>query len=144
MKATEKACEILQATNDGDDLDPGDLYLLQEAVNRNLTFGGIEAFMEMYFEVTTGKYKKPWLHDVEHLTIDHEGYVYWKGKHVEHYTPRFVGELKEQSQEMGRWCRILEANGIGISIGSVVWYWEIIERVLYNDVEVEEYPSMVI
>ncbi len=138
----EEVLQILKTTNDGDDLDPGHLYLLQEAVNRNLTPTGVEAFVALHYQVMTG-YKKPWLHGVEHLTIDHEGYVYWKGQRVEHYTMSMLSGMRSQAQELGRWCRILEANGIGISVGSAVWYWEIIERVLYNEVEVNEHSDFI-
>lgn len=138
LNFSEKACEILQATNDGNDLTPEDLYLLQGAVNGGLTFIGDVAFVNLHQQVIKGeyKYKKPWLHGVEHLTIDHEGFVYWKGHHVEHFTPRFIGGMREQSQELGRWCQILEDNGIKISVGSAVWNYEIIERALYNELEV--------
>jgi len=27
---------------------------------------------------------------IEHLTIDHGGFVYWKDEQVEHYTPRWA------------------------------------------------------
>ncbi len=143
MEVTNRACKILRATSDGDDLEPEHLYLVQEAVNGNLTFVGDVAFVNLYQQVVNGGYKKPWLHDVEHLTIDHEGYVYWKDKHVEHFTRGFLDEMKEYSQWIGRWCQVLEANEIGRSSGSVVWYWEIIERVLYFDLEINEHPWVV-
>ena len=96
------------------------------------------AFADLYHKIQTKTYKQTWLHGVEHLTIDHEGFVYWKGQHVEHYTMKFLNDLKEQSQELGRWCQILEDNGIKISVGSAVWNWEIIERALYNELEVND------
>ena len=69
----EQACSILQATHDGDDLDPTHLWIIQEAVNGNLNEKGLGVFKEVYDQVTSGKYQKPWFHGIEHLTRDHEG-----------------------------------------------------------------------
>ena len=120
----EKACFILQKTRDGDDLDPGHLWLVQEAVNGHLNEKGEDAFEELYQSVIAG-YIKPWLHGVEHLTKDHQGYVYWKGHQVEHYS--FHGKYEEEkvaAEELGRRCRILEAKGILVSCTNAIWKWD--------------------
>ncbi len=127
MNTTErcdKACEILRATTDGNDLDPNDLYLLQEAVNDNLTEYGWQAFDELCGKVREG-YIKPYLHGIEHLTIDHEGFVYWKGQHVEHYNQpwAYSKEGKTEALEVARRCKILEAEGKPISTTSIIWTW---------------------
>ena len=73
----DKACEILKQTHDGDDLDPSDLKLTELAVNGYLNADGKEVFEELYLRVVVdGTYVKPYLHDIEHLTRDHEGYIY--------------------------------------------------------------------
>ncbi len=82
----EMAIAILQATHDGEDLDPAHLWLVQEWVNDHLNEKGKAAFRELHAQVTAGKYQKPWLHGVEHLTRDRQGYIYWKGVEVEHYS----------------------------------------------------------
>ncbi len=78
------ALDIIRATNDGDDLDPRDLKLVESAVNGFLNEQGEVAFYELHRRVMNG-YVKPWLHGIEHLTISHDGYVRWKGLEVEHY-----------------------------------------------------------
>ena len=82
--AIDMAIEILRKTNDGNDLAPEHLKLVEVAANGWLSEAGEVAFHELHRDVENG-YKKPWLHGIEHLTRDHEGYVYWKGRRVEHY-----------------------------------------------------------
>ena len=50
----EMACEILQATNDGSDLDPQHLWLVQEWVNDTLNEKGEQTFHELYKNVKQG------------------------------------------------------------------------------------------
>lgn len=54
---TDRACAILKATNDGDELDPSDLKLLENAVNGFLNERGKVAFETLYQNVLSG-YKK--------------------------------------------------------------------------------------
>jgi len=122
----EKACAILQKTNDGGDLDPGHLYLVQSAVNGILTEKGKQAFEDLCRQVEAG-YKKPWFHGIEHMTRDHEGYIYWKGKHVEHYSfygPKAWEEEGKEAQELARRCRHLESIGVEVNYSHAVWTWE--------------------
>jgi hypothetical protein len=81
----DKAIEILQATSDGDKLAPLDLKLVESAVNGFLSEEGIKVFNQLHEAVVAGKYKHPWFHSIENMTLDHVGYVYWKGAIVEHY-----------------------------------------------------------
>ncbi len=121
----DKACEILHKTNDGDDLAPDHLKLLEMAVNGFLNDKGKAAFEQLY-ESTLKGYVKPWLHGVENLTIDNVGYVYWKGIQVEHYNLGWhrSEEAKTAAEEVGRRCRLLEAQGKTVSSRSVIWTWE--------------------
>ena len=124
-KPIDMALEILQETRDGEALAPHDLSLLQSAVNDWLTEAGEVAFYDLYARVKQG-YIKPWFHGIEHLTITHVGYVYWKGVEVEHYTPRWAysAEAKQAAQELARRCRIIEARGETPGTMSAVWNWE--------------------
>lgn len=125
ISACDRACTILQATNDGDDLSPEHLYLLQEMVNDRLNELGKKEFEKLYQSVQAG-YVKPWFHGIEHLTLDHEGYVLWKGKAVEHYDSpwRWTQEAKKQAEEVAGRCRHLESLGEVPTIGNVIWTWE--------------------
>jgi len=119
------AIDIIQKTNDGDDLDPLHLKLVEMAVNGFLNAKGETAFRELHASVQAG-YQKPWLHGVENLTIDHTGYVRWKGSIVEHYdiSWAFSAKSEVQAQELGRRCAILEAKGIQPTVRTAIWEGE--------------------
>lgn len=116
---------ILQKTRDGEDLSPEHLYLLQEMVNGHLNELGEQEFEKLHQSVLAG-YVKPWFRGIEHLTIDHVGYVLWKGKAVEHFDSpwRWSDEAKVQAEEVARRCRILEAKGITPTTANVIWTWK--------------------
>ncbi len=115
LTTIDKAIVVLEKTRDGDDLDPKLLGLVELAVNGNLNNMGKDAFEGLYLEVTNGTYKRPWFHGVEHMVIDHEGFVYWKGNKVEHFTLRWAysDSARKQAVELGRQCKILETKGSG-------------------------------
>ena len=122
---TDEAIEILQATNDGDDLAPEDLKLLELAVNGFLNEAGDVAFRALVAKVREG-YQRPWFHGIEHLTIDHVGYVYWKGQQVEHYTIgafAYTDQGVLAAEEVARRCQVLERAGAAVSTRSVIWDW---------------------
>lgn len=123
MNTTERAIYILSNTNDGDDLAPEHLYLVQCAVNGALSAVGKEQFNALYLNVKSG-YSRPWLHGIKNLTKDNEGYVYWKGTQVEHYSFSDAERERESAKEIARRCSILEDRGDAISVNSVVWNWE--------------------
>ncbi len=103
----EQSIEILERTRDGNDLEPFHLSLVQAAVHNHLTARGVEAFHQLYDTVTSGQYAKPWLAGVEHVTRDHQGYIYWKGSRVEHFTFSLieVDQLKHMTQRLAERCR---------------------------------------
>jgi len=116
----------LQATHDGDDLDPRHLKLLENAVNGFLNEKGEAAFEDLYQHALRG-YKKPWFHGIEHLTIDHTGFVKWKGIVVEHYTLSWAysDEAETQAHELARRCLNLEGEAGEIpTMHNAIWTWE--------------------
>ena len=123
-KRCDLSIEILQKTNDGDDLEPWHLSLLENAVNGNLTDAGLERLAKIHDEVLAGTYKKPWFHGVENLTVDHVGYVYWKGIEVEHYTHPYRPDNKPNAEELGVRCRHLESIGVEVNTSTAIWNWE--------------------
>lgn len=119
-----EAIEILGKTSDGDELTPTHLKLVEMAVNGHLNPAGLEAFADLLTSVRAG-YKKPWLHDIEHLSIDTTGFVYWKGRQIEHFGLRFADSErgKQQSTELARRCCLLEARGETPDTDTVIWNW---------------------
>jgi hypothetical protein len=122
MNCCEQAIEILQQTNDGDDLSPEDLYMVECAVNGILTFEGLEVFANLHQACLHG-YKKPWYFGIEHLTVNHLHDVQWRGKTVENFTRLRTKEAHSQAIEIARRCRILEERGVEPNVKSVVWNW---------------------
>jgi len=123
----DKACAILRNTNDGNLLDPKDLKLTENAVNGFLNDAGIEAFEKLYqLAVVEKSYVKPYLHGIEHITRDHDDYIYYKGIYVEHYNPGYVysEDAKNNLLELKRRCEFLESKGIEVSAVTAIWDWE--------------------
>lgn len=126
MNTCEMACEIVKETRDGEDLAPEHLWLVENAVNGFLNETGTEKFKALHGEVISGKYRKPWLHGIEHLTLDQEGYVYWKENQVEHYDfPfAFTEKGKTAALELTQRCLHLEARKIEVNSSTAIWHWE--------------------
>ena len=119
------ACEILHSTDDGDSLAPEHLKLVEMAVNGSLNEDGQKAFESLHVEVKKG-YQKPWLQGVEHLTRDNEGYVYWKGIQVEHWSGLLAYDnqkAKDAAAELARRCIIIEVREDTPTQGNVIWSW---------------------
>ncbi len=115
----DTACAILEATRDGDDLAPLDLKLVELAVNGQLNEHGEVAFYALADKAQKG-YTKPWYWGVEHLTRDHRGYVYWRGKQIEHYSFHDAEEERVAAERLGRACRDIEARGDVVS--TAAWF----------------------
>lgn len=130
MSECDRACDILKKTKDGNELSPEHLWLVENAVNGLLNEKGKEKFKELYEEVSSGRYRKPFLHGIEHLTIDNEGYVYWRGKHVEHYDIAYAFSEKgrEAALELARRCRHLEKIGVAVNSVNAIWHWSKYKR----------------
>ena len=117
MRIHDQAIAILEKTEDGSRLTPEDLKLVETAVNGWLTEAGEVAFAQLYAAVASGDYlvKPHWFHDVEHLTRDHEGYVYWKNRCVEHYSYDDKAREKAAAERLASRCRALEAKGLPVT-----------------------------
>lgn len=110
----EEVLAVLRATGDGVLLSPRDLKLSEHVVNHGraaLTDAARARWDEVVVLVDQGQYTKPWLHDIEHLTKDHQGFVKWRGQVVEHYSFRDAEKEKAAAQMLGACCRFLEARG---------------------------------
>ena len=117
MNYCDKSIEILRRTNDGDDLSPLHLKLVELAANGWLSEQGEVAFEELYQSALKG-YTKPWHCGVEHVTKDHAGYIYWKGVRIEHFSFRSHEDERLATEQLGAACRYLEARGQTISFSN--------------------------
>lgn len=117
MNNTETVLSVLRQTNDGDALQPQDLMLLQTAVNGELSPAGAAELNRLLTEVATGEYfeRVRWLCSIPHLTRDAHGYVYWKGKRVEHFSHSDPAEMAVSAAKLASRCLLLEANGMPVT-----------------------------
>ena len=92
------------------------------AVNGFLNENGIKLIDEIYEQVTSGSYTKPYLQGVEFMTQDHEGYIYFKEHSVEHYSRPWAYSLeaKDCLENMQQRCLFLESKGLDISFGNAM------------------------
>ena len=119
----DMAIAILQGTNDGEDLSPIDLKLVEMAVNGWLNEAGEVAFYNLYSRVQNG-YKPQWLNGIAPFTVDHEGYIYYKGINVEHYDYPYSIRAKRSLLELRTRCKYLEWAGVNVSTTACIWSWE--------------------
>lgn len=122
MTQSDKAIRILELSHDGDELQASDLHLVEMAVNGHLNAAGLEAFERLHADVTSGLYrtKHHWFQGIEHLTQDTSGYVYWKGKSVEHFDFSDKEKEADAAHSLVAKCQQLEANGFPVNSRTVL------------------------
>ncbi len=112
---------ILGKTNDGDDLSGSDLALIEGAVNGHLSERGLVVLYQLNYKVEQGSYEIPAFCGVDNLTRDNQGFVFWKGKQIEHYDhdhwaqPGWEKEMQKDAEELGRICQYLDDEGIAVN-----------------------------
>ena len=123
----DMAVAILRATNDGDILSLADLKLVQLSINNTLDPDGTALFQELYDNATKpGGYTVPYLFGIEHLTIDQQGLVLWRGSVVEHFDHAVWKQtgwherMRADAEEVATRCRQLEAKGIQPAAANVL------------------------
>jgi len=111
MPEMDKYLVILQKTNDGNDLSPQHLKLLELGINGCLNEAGLEAVDKLYEIVVAGTYTKPYHLGVEFMTYDHEGFIYFKDRQVEHYSQPWAYSLdaKKDLTKLQHQCLYLES-----------------------------------
>lgn len=116
-----QSTEILKNTNDGNLLEPSHLALVQLAVNNMLSQEGINAFTELYTDVVINRdYQQPFAYGVEHITRDHDGYVYYKGHQVEHFSFHNMTQEDAVSSltNLSEHCQRMEYLGLNPSVSN--------------------------
>lgn len=113
-----QAMDIINATNDGEDLDPADLRLTQDVVNGfELSERGEAYWASLHAAAVGGSYVKRSFCGIPGLTQDAEGYVSWKGAVVEHYSfaPERKDEMVRSARILAAVCLTLEQRGTAVS-----------------------------
>jgi hypothetical protein len=115
MDRFEKSIFILSKTNDGDDLSPLHLALVQAACNNQLTAAGEKEFVQLFDRIEAGVYAMPWLHGVENLTRRHSGSVLWRDIEVEHFTFADPDDERKAAISLAERCLAAEARGFPVN-----------------------------
>lgn len=128
MNYQEMIAEILQGTNNGDDLhliDREVLDFISDASPSEVTEMDEVAFYELCARVRKG-YRPPWFHGLENLTINRVGFVSWRGRQVEHYDlpGAFEARTKVRAQRLAEGCQELERLGKEVCEGSLWQLWD--------------------
>jgi len=124
---SEMAIAVLRATDDGNNLAPIDLQIIELAINHGLNEKGLVRFDELYRNATKPEgYTASYLFGIEHLTVDHHRHILWKGIAVEHFDhgvwqrPGWRERMRADAEAVAARCRQLEAGGIPPSIATVM------------------------
>lgn len=140
----DEVVTILRSTNDGNDLADWQLCLCQDAINGGLNERGIEVidkllelvssgepykfsvklFMKKFFGIEPEGELSPF-DSVPDLTYDQQGYIYWKGECVDHYTYPESEESYPRLWNLINKCRHLENLGLppGTAKGTFKMQW---------------------
>jgi hypothetical protein len=67
-----------------------------------------------------------WFHGIEHMTLDEDGYLRWKGQTVERFEPAFAqtDAAKGKARIFAARCRHLEEIGKDVNKFNVVLNWQ--------------------
>lgn len=116
----EKCLAILEKDPDGTQMAPGHVGFVVYAMQNELDGGQKQQLDELYRQVIGGTYHKPWHLGVEHMTIDGDGIVYFKGQVAEYYNRNLMNMLNMRSDlvQLQQECLFLEAKGIPITASS--------------------------
>jgi hypothetical protein len=123
----EDALLVLRNTSDGDDLDRSELAMVEAVANYGysaLTAQGLQRWKRLVDAVASGTYVRPWLHQQEHLSRDHQGYVYWRGARIEHYSFRHRSEERAAAESLAQCCRLIERRGETVTSAMVSAVWD--------------------
>lgn len=138
-KLNEMCVEVLQMTNDGDDLAPKHLFLVELVGNGQANDPGKAELEKVWQELKKGQYNK-WYFDIFGLTLKADGFVLWFGQEVEHYSYlkgnysddarhaaiKLVTKIQSQEQQV---ISKLHAEGLTLRSG-----WPAISEVLSKTV----------
>jgi|APSaa5957512535_1039671.scaffolds.fasta_scaffold00325_80 hypothetical protein len=116
----DQVTEILHNTNDGDDLSPSHLHLLQIAMNGGISEAGEVELQKVYKEVKDGNYEPDAFYGIKGMSQDHEGYILWHGKQIEHYSFDDPHEEKESAEILHANILDLEKQNKEITSGNIL------------------------
>lgn len=122
MTTIDKVLFIIKNTDDGNELSGKHLKLTEMCVNGCANEVGLKELDRVYEMVKNDQYVD-WFYGIENLFKDDNGYVYWRGKQIEHYSYRDYEAEEAAAQKLAETCRRLEAQGIQVTAASYIKTW---------------------
>ena len=98
--------------------------IVQEKLPKEAWRLSIETWMHRYNGYPEPEQPNPW--DNTKLSFDSIGYIYWRGRQVEHYSR--PSEMTEQAWKLAARCQYLETMGV-IPSGNASWTFKLVEDV---------------
>ena len=134
----EKAQAVLQATKNGGKL-AAQHHRLVELADHGVPLSPYQQKELDGIYVKLPEYTPPFVHGVEHMTIDQEGVLYYKGVAVDYgalaWTTTLGGRadvLRVQDQ-----CRYLEAQGIRPTVQEIFFNWGAYDKAYFDEKEAQ-------
>jgi hypothetical protein len=110
-----KIKSILEHTEDGRALLEPHRRLVRKALNETVSHDGADVIEWLHESITRGTYRKEFFRNIEHLTRDAKGLLFWK----EHLIGRFSLANDERDETAARrlaaLCRELEEKGFPLT-----------------------------
>lgn len=130
----EKAQAILQATGAGDKLAPQH-YHLAELADHGVPLGPHQQAELDGIYAKLPEYAPPFLHGVEHMTIDREGTLYYKGVAVDYGALAWTATLGGRADvvRVQDQCRFLEAQGIQPTTQEILLNWGAHDKAYFDE-----------
>ena len=72
----------------------------------------------------------------ERLRIEHDGFVFWKGIEIEHFSGSLLydsDESKAQAFDLIKRCETIESRGETVNTRSVIWNWKDDSQLIPSD-----------
>lgn len=115
MVPYSKIKSILEHTEGGRALLEPHRRLVRKALNETVSNDGADVIDWLHESITRGTYRKEFFRNIEHMTRDAKGLLFWK----EHLIGRFSLVNDERDEEMAQrlaaLCRELEAKGFPLT-----------------------------
>ena len=115
MVPYSKIKSILEHTEGGRALLEPHRRLVRKALNEAVSNDGADVIEWLHESITRGTYRKEFFRNIEHLTRDAKGLLFWK----EHLIGRFSlvddGRDEHMAQRLAALCRGLEAKGFPLN-----------------------------
>ena len=111
----KKIKTILEHSEGGSALLEPHRLLVRKALNETVSHDGEDVIEWLHDSVTRGTYRKEFFLNIEHLTRDAKGLLFWKEHLIGRFMPVNDEQDKETAQRLAARCRELEAKGFPIS-----------------------------